>query len=51
MEYRLRFWDGECSDWQSDYADIVEAARWWNESTFFPCEIESRKCEDRGETL
>ncbi len=43
MEYRLKFADGVCSAWQTDYDDIVESAKWWNECTWHSCEIESRK--------
>ena len=43
MEYRLKFADGVCSTWQTDYDDIVESAKWWNECTEHSCEIESRE--------
>jgi hypothetical protein len=43
MEYRLKFADGVCSAWQTDYDDIVESAKWWNECTEHSCEIESRE--------
>ena len=43
MEYRLRFADGICSNWQTNYNDIVESANWWNECTEHSCKIESRE--------
>ena len=43
MEYRVKFFDGVCSDWSKDRAATEESVKWWNENTFHPCEMESRE--------
>ena len=43
MEYRVKFFDGVCSDWSKDRAATEESVKWWNETTFHQCEMESRE--------